>query len=116
VTGPRLLALTQGKYALLDPADADRAEAFRWHAVRAGVKWYAARAVPGSPKGSRRKERLHHFVLGLPSGSEIDHENGDGLDCRRENLRPATRRQNMQNPRQADGPLLTLQGRDVGGA
>lgn len=34
---------------------------------------------------------------GLPPTREIDHENGNGLDCRRENLRAATSTQNRVN-------------------
>jgi HNH endonuclease len=37
----------------------------------------------------------------VPSGEEIDHANGDGLDNRRANLRPATHGQNQQNSRKA---------------
>lgn len=34
---------------------------------------------------------LHCEILGIKG---IDHKNGNGLDCRRENLRPATDQQN----------------------
>lgn len=45
------------------------------------------------------KFRLHRLVLGLAADDprEGDHVNGDRLDNRRENLRPATRAQNGQN-------------------
>lgn len=40
---------------------------------------------------------LHRLILGDADPREIDHINGCGLDCRRSNLRWATRPQNMAN-------------------
>jgi hypothetical protein len=40
---------------------------------------------------------LHRFILGAAPGTMIDHKNGNGLDCTRENLRLATRSQNQHN-------------------
>ena len=45
--------------------------------------------------GTRRMGYLHRALL--PGVKEIDHVNGDGLDNRRENIRPATRSQNSAN-------------------
>lgn len=52
--------------------------------------WYAKNSRQGF---------LHRFLMGLPKGDgyKVDHRNGDGLDCRRENMRVATHAQNMQN-------------------
>ena len=41
--------------------------------------------------------QLHRFILMAPPGVLVDHANGDGLDCRRSNLRLATNSQNQQN-------------------
>jgi hypothetical protein len=43
------------------------------------------------------KMKLHRRILDIDE--PIDHENGSGLDNRRENLRPATNQQNGQNAR-----------------
>jgi hypothetical protein len=40
---------------------------------------------------------MHRVIMGEPQHADIDHINGDGLDNRRENLRIATRSQNMRN-------------------
>ena len=40
---------------------------------------------------------LHKLLLGLGKGEEGDHVNGDSLDNRRANLRPATDAQNTWN-------------------
>ena len=47
--------------------------------------------------GHRVKIYLHRFILQLPAGLLGDHRNGDGLDCRRTNLRAATNQQNIVN-------------------
>lgn len=87
--------LTQGYYAYVDPEDFDRVMTRCWQTRRTRVpgKVYAATLIDG------HLVFLHRFVLGLPQGVEIDHEDGDGLNCRRSNLRPATDRQQAINRR-----------------
>lgn len=47
---------------------------------------------------------MHREILAAPRGKEVDHRNLDKLDNRRENLRLATRRQQVRNlPRQQRG-------------
>ena len=40
---------------------------------------------------------MHALIAKTPENMDTDHINGDGLDNRRENLRIATHRENMQN-------------------
>lgn len=94
--------LSQGKVALIDAADAERVLAFKWSAMcphpgRKRPIWYAMRHdySTSPPTGIY----LHRFILGAGPGIEVDHVNRDGLDCRRSNLRRATRAQNAQNTR-----------------
>ena len=42
---------------------------------------------------------LHRLVAGSPEGLEVDHINQNKLDCRKANLRHATRAQNARNQR-----------------
>jgi len=91
-----LIPISKGMSAIVDAADAEIVSKWRWSARPAGRTVYAQRIDHG------RKIDLHRFLWrhwGMPETPEIDHENNDGLDCRRENLRPATHMQNMWNQR-----------------
>lgn len=80
------IPLTQGKVALVDDCDAHLAK-LRWFAVRRSKTWYAV----------RRGRYLHRVILEPPRGVDVDHVNGDGLDCRRSNMRLASRAENLRN-------------------
>lgn len=89
------IRLTRGKVAIVDDRDAYLAEA-RWCAHRGHKTWYAIRSEYGG--GVRTDIRLHRAVLGVTDPAiEVDHRNGNGLDCRRDNLRIATKAQNGAN-------------------
>lgn len=89
--------LTQGLVAIVDDDDAATVlVAGKWHAHGYHRTHYARRNVR-RPDGSRTTLLLHTFLTGW---SYVDHRNGDGLDNRRSNLRPATNAQNARN-----GPL-----------
>lgn len=61
-------------------------------------------------------EYMHRLIAETAPGYETDHVNGDGLDNRRSNLRPATASQNRANmgkPRRPDGLSHTSQFKGV---
>ncbi len=93
------IPMNLGKFALVDLIDADLADV-KWF-LRGGR--YAGRRTEKNGKG--KHIAMHHIILerklGRPitKGIVVDHINGDGLDNRRENLREATRAQNMRNLR-----------------
>lgn len=62
-------------------------------------RWYLDGSYVVTSPRRGVKVALHRVVLGLQPGDglEGDHENGNPLDCRRSNLRIATRAQNGQN-------------------
>jgi hypothetical protein len=100
--------LTQGQVALVDPEDHQRVvEAGPWHLIRRpDTPDYAARNVRvGS--GRRTTERMHNFITGWRL---VDHQNHDGLDNRKENLRLATSAQNMYNKRPQRGGSSQFKG------
>lgn len=66
-----------------------------WFALPSHRTFYARRNIR-KPDGRRGAIALHTFLTGW---SLVDHANGDGLDNRRSNLRPATQDQNLANKR-----------------
>lgn len=51
---------------------------------------------------------LHRVIMNAPAGMEVDHIDGDGLNCRRYNLRICTRSQNRMNQRVRITPKLSI--------
>ena len=91
------IKLTNGSVALVDDEDYDRVvEAGNWHEDTHGhgKRSYAYRRFrKGAPK-----VYLHNFILIVHhNGLDTDHVNGNGLDCRKENLRRVDRWQNNLN-------------------
>lgn len=88
--GIHLVPLTKGYFAIIDSVSADEVGKHCWCARESATgKVYAMRTV------NRKCVMMHRFVSGLDC--EVDHKNGDGLDNRTENLRPAAKDQNQFN-------------------
>jgi hypothetical protein len=93
----RVIPLSRGKFALVDPEDFPAVSALNpWFAERSGPgRWYAARNARRED-GRRKLLRLHVFLTGFRL---TDHINQNGLDNRRSNLRDASPAINMRNVR-----------------
>lgn len=82
-------------FVIIDDADYERVNQFKWYVLdnnRNGKTFYALR--------HNKPRLLHRFLLNLTDATQhVDHINGNGLDCRRENLRIATRTENARNRR-----------------
>lgn|GEM_PF-2165955 len=93
VPGARWMRLTQGKFALVDEDLFGTLNQRTWYWRADGTS--TGHAASG---GKERFILLHHAVLDVPpSSTHIDHRNNDGLDCRRDNMRVATKSQNGAN-------------------
>ena len=89
------IPLTQGLQATVSARDYPRLTKYRWHAHKDGhAKTFYALRHYRLPSGKPARRSMHTEILGL---LQVDHKNGDGLDNRRSNLRPATGSQNMHN-------------------
>lgn len=96
------IILSKGLNALVDDADYALVNQFKWSASESQgngrtAKFYAARLERQTP-GKYKKKYLHRFVLGDYQGPlVVDHINGNSLDCRKENLRLVTKKENAWN-------------------
>jgi hypothetical protein len=81
-----LVPLTKGMFAIIDAVDGELVLARNWSAVRKHNRWYAC---------TSGKVYMHRLILGFPP--EVDHLDRDGLNNRRENLRPCEHGQNIAN-------------------
>lgn len=95
--GPSIayIPLTQGKFSLVDADDAPKLALMNWSAYTAKTR-NTVYAIRGRMK---TQQRMHSAICPVPSGKMVDHRNGNGLDNRKCNLRPADRFQNSQNRR-----------------
>jgi hypothetical protein len=95
--GMKEIPLTQGQVGWVDDEDYDRVSKYKWCA-RFRYRTYYAQTRTARSDG-RRSLLLHRFVLNAQPGSEIDHIDGNGLNCQKSNLRFVTHQQNMRNMR-----------------
>lgn len=90
------IILTKGKVALVDDADYDWLNQWKWYASKGGNTFYAVRGVRNGDK--MKFILMHREVLGIIDNEIVgDHKDHDGLNNQRENLRCATRLQNSSN-------------------
>ena len=95
------IPLTKGKFAIIDAEDFKRVNQYKWFAVKNHNCWYAIRTVY-YPNGTRYRQLMHRFILGFTKkgeGPEIDHENHNGLDNKKNNLRTIKSAENQRNMR-----------------
>lgn len=98
----KTLTLTRGLVALIDDGDFDRVRQIEWYASKPNGKRTTIYAR-SKTKVNGQYTSLHRFVMEAPGNLCVDHINGDGLDCRRSNMRLATTSQNLHNR----GPLAS---------
>lgn len=81
--------------ALVDDVDYDRVMTLRWCVV---PMVHCGKVYAQASQGRRHSNiYLHRFLTNAPQGLQVDHVNGNGLDCRRENLRLCTVFENHWN-------------------
>jgi hypothetical protein len=92
----RTIPLPRGYEAIVDAGEYNRVSAHRWFArVDKTYRIYVYAHLRS--RGKLKIIKLHRLIL--PNKNRIDHKNGNGLDNRMSNLRPATGKQNVRNQR-----------------
>jgi hypothetical protein len=91
-----LVPLTKGHFAVISAVDAAQVGRFNWSASPGRSTTYATRKSTIEPQ-INSLHRLVGGLMGLSLSALVDHKNGNGLDCRRSNLRDATASQNLCN-------------------
>ncbi len=106
----KLIPLTNGYSAKVNDRDYDWLLQWKWYAKVSDNNVYAARTITGEG-GKRITIRMHRFIMKVTDPSvDIDHEDGDGLNNQRENLRPCTRQQNTMNSGSRKGAISKFKG------
>jgi hypothetical protein len=90
------IQLTKGYVAIIDDEDLPRVQHMKWWAA---VREHTVYARGGLRDGHAAEEYLHRYLLNVPTGVLVDHRDGNGLNCRRSNIRVATHAQNNANMR-----------------
>ncbi len=79
-------------FAKVDDADFEWLNKFKWQAQKIKNKFYASTDI------KCKKIGMHRMILGLTDRNILaDHENSDGLDNQRHNLRPTNKSGNAAN-------------------
>lgn len=94
------IPLTRGYHALLDSCDYEQVAVYKWYAKpNRNNNVYAATnlKIDGSRK-NRKTLFMHQLLFGVDAIG-VDHKDRDGLNNRRENLRPCSQLENSRNKR-----------------
>lgn len=96
----RIIPLTKGFFTIVEESDYLWAMQWKWCAATSKTRntVYAFRNSE-EKNGIKHGIRLHREIMGLPRGDkrEVDHENCNGLDNRRSNMRIVSHMENRWN-------------------
>lgn len=85
---------SDGAEILVDAIDADLVREYSWSPGGTNKRYAAAFIQQGN---SVSTVYLHRLVMGAGAGQVVDHVDGNGLNCRRDNLRIVTKSENGAN-------------------
>lgn len=86
----------KGMFSMVDDADFEALNQWKWSAEKRGNRFYATRQVI-SAEGKKTTVRMHREIAQAGDGFEVDHADGNGLNNQRANLRACSTSENQQN-------------------
>ena len=92
------IPLSNGMFAVVDDADYDFLNQWKWYYHRCG---YARRN--GRKNDAHKEKYMHRLIMKTPDGYDTDHINDDKLNNQRDNLRVATKSQNHVKQKKRNG-------------
>jgi len=96
------IELTRGYVSLVDDEDYAGLAMHKWRAMIHRLTVYAVRSGPRGDE-PRTTVYMHRVLLDAPRSAEVDHEDGNGLNNRRVNIRLCTIAENGRNMRKHRG-------------
>lgn len=94
------IPLPSGLVATISACDAERVLRHKWCATKrcGGTRdkrggYYVHSRIDG------KHVKLHRFIMQPPDDMEVDHDDGNGLNCTRGNMKVVTHLENMHNRR-----------------
>jgi hypothetical protein len=97
------IKLTQGKYALVDDEDFEKLNKHKWYFHQGYVHRNSKTFF-----GKRKVISLHRAIMNYPKNKQIDHIDGNGLNCQKYNMRICTNNQNGKNQKKPKIILLGI--------
>ncbi len=93
----KVIDLTQGRHAIIDSEDFEKVKKYKWHLMSNKAKTHFYARCNVYTKGKGKNIYLHRLIMNAEKGKLVDHKDGDGLNCKKSNLRISTQAQNQQN-------------------
>lgn len=91
--------MSQRKKALVDDDDYAELAKYTWTPMRNHRTWYAYRWTSRRTPGGRSIVLMHRQIMRPDNGREVDHEDSDGLNNQRHNLRCISHQANIHRQR-----------------
>lgn len=96
IPNTKLIRLHNNMFAIVDDCDFEKVNNKSWHAYKHRNTYYARTDVFDGSKYAG--VQMHRFILELSDPEiQVDHKNGNGLNCSRSNMRTCTNLQNSWN-------------------
>lgn len=90
------IPLSRGMFAEIWVSDFELVKNFTWAVYRGANTWYASTNIT-KEDGTKTQNSMHRLIMGNPENSIVDHEDRNGLNNRRDNLRICTKQENARN-------------------